>query len=77
MKEGGGGCRGPRDPPEGLSMPSLEPLHAIDITVVMHTVEGTFLLNNHYKDIMGYIHNGGGCLPLRLLLFCPKGEREK
>ena len=41
-REGMGVERGPRDLTKSLSMPSIEPSHAIDITSVIF--EGTFLV---------------------------------
>ena len=35
VKERAGYCWGPREPPEGISMPSLQALDAINITAVI------------------------------------------
>ena len=44
VEEGDGRCWGPREPPDGLFVPCLGLLHAIDITAVIY-LEGTFLFD--------------------------------
>ena len=68
MKRGVGGCLGPREPPEGLSMSCLELLHAIDIAVV--TLEGNFFLIPGSHDELRHTNACRACLLFSIFSQC-------